>query len=141
MATDGEYTSRPRAYALIALDTLAYAAVVAAGTLVLSVVVGVVTGGGLVRAKLLLFLAGWVLLALATVRLWPRSPTEAATSGGVRRSVTAETTRIETVADVLPPVRWLEPPPRKFSPPIKLFVGSVLVLLVSFLLEVVFAVE
>lgn len=127
----------------MAADALAYAVVVAAGTVVLAVVLGVATGGGLVRAKVLSFLAGWLFLAVATVRLWPRSPVRADDASTGASPVVAdvdEPTHIEAIAEALPPLRWMHPPPRRLSPPTKLFVGAVFVLLASLLLEVVFTV-
>lgn len=145
MAADGTRSGRVRTYGRTAVDALAYAVVVAAVTILLALVAGVATGDGIVGAKVVLFLAGWLLLGVATLRLWPKSPKEVATeSGSARPSRTSSPsgdTRIEAVADSLPPLRWMEPAGRRLSPPAKLFVGSVLVLAASLVLEVVFGVE
>lgn len=131
-------------YLRMAIDALAYAVVVTAGSLVLALVLGIAIGGSVVLAKLLLFLAGWLMLAVATFRLWPRSPE----SGGApvtrphpARRGGLERTRVEGVADAVPPLRGMRPPPRQFSPASKLFLASLVVLFTSLLLEVVLAVE
>lgn len=148
MAADDRRSDRFRMYVLIALDALSYAVVVTTAVLVVAFAGGIATGGGFVRAKLLLFLLGWVLLGVATIRLWPRSPkkvaadvTEERTERTPSVSEEGESTRIEILAAAMPPLRWLESPPRQLSPAAKLFVGAVLVLVTSLVLEVVFAVE
>ncbi|RKD95373.1 DUF7555 family protein [Halopiger aswanensis] len=144
-------------------DALTYAfaltAIVGAGCFAL----GFATGGGAVRAKELLFVVGWLLLAYATVRLWPSSPAEVDSgsssrfgpgSGPDTRSATASrshggavgdrlpSTRFQTFVQSLPPVRWIQPPApeHRLTPPGKVLVGSLLILLLSFLLETVFGI-
>lgn len=144
MARDGAREGRAITYARTAIDALAYAAVVAGVTLVLALAIGIATGGGVVRAKILLFLAGWLFVGMATVRLWPKSPRKVALEGDggtARRTASPGSTRIESLADALPPLRWMRPPTRQLSPATKLFIGGVFVLVISFLLEAVFAVE
>jgi hypothetical protein len=142
--------ARVRTAALVVLDTVGYVAVVVAATACLAFVVGVATGGGFIRMKALLFVAGFGLMAYATARLWPTSPEDLDRSpvegvsvpeGG---SVPAprHQTRFESIARSLPPARWLDVPPSKhrLSPAGKLFWSSIGVLLVSFLMETVFGV-
>lgn len=144
MRTDGHGSNRLRTYALLAVDAIAYAVVVDVGSLVLALVGGIVTGGGLAGGNLFLFLAGWILIGFATVRLWPRSPKRAAedvAEGRLPREDRGrELTRIESLVATLPPLRWLASPPRRFSPPTKLFVAGLLVLVTSFGLEVLLGV-
>ena len=125
--------------ALVAVDALAYGVAAAALVVVAGLVVGVATGGGLVRAKRLLFLAGFLLMGYATVRLWPRSP-EDLDRGALPAD--HDQTRFQRAVSALPPLRWLRPPPphRRFTPPGKLFVGSLLVLAVSYAMEALFGV-
>lgn len=133
----------PRRYARIAADALAYALVVTVAAVVLAVVLGVTTGGGLVRANVVLFLIGWLLMAVAVFRLWPSTPEGGAdvTTGGKGWPVGATPeTRVEAIAATATPVRWMERPTPRLSPPVKLFVASLAVLATSFLLEAVFAV-
>ncbi|ELY51023.1 DUF7555 family protein [Natronococcus jeotgali] len=141
---DADSRDRLRRWGRIWADGLAYALAVAlfagAGSLVLSVA----TGGGLVRAKTLLFLAGWLLLAYGTVRLWPSSPDDVDADPRTRGEPTAggPPTRFQTVARALPPARWTAPPrpERRLSTAGKLLLGGLLVLLLSLLMEVVFGV-
>ncbi|WP_254840650.1 DUF7555 family protein [Natronomonas marina] len=142
--------TRVRTAALVCLDTGSYVAVVAAATTVLAFLFGIVTGGGFVRAKALLFVAGFGLMAYSTARLWPTSPED--TDGGRMQGVTAENgrsipaphqqTRFEEMARRLPPARWARLPPadRRLTPAGKLFWSSLAVLVVSYLMESVFGI-
>lgn len=130
----------------VVVDALAYALVVVAVVFVGSLVLTVLTGGTLVRVKVLLFLAGWILLGYATFRLWPRvsadSSTEPRPAGKESIPGSPEATRFRTLVQRIPPMRWIEPPPpgKRLSPRWKLFLGSLLVLLTSFLMETVFGI-
>lgn len=145
MSADGARQGRAWASLRTTVDALAYAGVVAAGTIVLALALGIAIGGSVVLGKVLLFIAGWAFVGLATVRLWPKSPRQVALEGESgppsQPARTGDTTRIEGVANDLPPLRWMQRPARRLSPPTKLFIAGLLVLLASFLLEVVFAVE
>jgi len=144
--------ARIRTVALVCLDAGAYVAVVAAVTTCLAFLVGVATGGGFLRMKALLFVAGFGIMAYSTARLWPTSPDELDRGGVQGQGVSVpnggsvpaprQRTRFESVARELPPLRWLElPPPERLpSPAGKLFWSSLGVLLVSFLMETVFGV-
>lgn len=144
-------------------DALTYAFALTAIVGVGCFALGFATGGGAVRAKELLFVAGWLLLAYATVRLWPSSPEEVDSGSGSSfepgsgpdgRSTTASrphgsavgermpSTRFQTFVQSLPPIRWVQPPApeHRLTPPGKVLVSSLLILLLSFLLETVFGV-
>lgn len=123
------------------IDALAYAIVVAAVATAAALIVGIATGGGAVRAKILLFVAGWALLSYATVRLWPTSieDVESSADGQLGESIPSahDETRFQSFVRTLPPARWIHPPTPedRISPPGKLLFGSVLMLLFSFLME------
>lgn len=125
------------AYAFVSALAVAVLAIVGAGILAAA------TGGGLVRMKVVLFVIGWLLMAYATVRLWPSSP-DALESDSTPTTETipevGSRSRFEAALYELPPVRWLPPPQPRFrtSDEAKLFLGSLLVFLSSFLLETVF---
>jgi len=141
MATDGLTAAVTRALAL--LDLLAYVASVAALSTLAAIVVGVATGGGLVRAKVLLFLFGVALMVYSTVRLWPSRPgdgREGSTADSVPTA--AGRTRFQRFVGALPPMRWIESPPphERVTAPGKLFWGSVATLLVSYLMEAAFGI-
>lgn len=131
-----------RTAALVGIDVVGYAVVVAATAVVAALVAAVVSGGGFVRTKALLFVAGFSLMAYATIRLWPTSPEDVDGGGAGSIPSSTERTRFQSLVWALPPLRWLPAPPpaRQVSPAGKLFVGSLLVLLASYLMEVAFGV-
>lgn len=139
----GSIGRRLRTAGLVVTDAATYVTVVATVTTLLALVVGVATGGGLVRAKALLFLGGFVMMAYATVRLWPSSPSDVEDEPGLvtetGRSIPGpdEVTRFQAVVRRLPPLRWLRPPPpaHRVTPAGKLFWSSLVVLVVSYLME------
>ena len=144
MRVDGSLGGRLRTKALVWIDALQYGVVLAAAVTAGAVLVGVASGGGLVRAKLLLFLAGFLLMGYATVRLWPSSPEDLESGRTGRRDPTGDSlpattdrTRFQALVQWLPPLRWLPSPPpaERMVPPGKLFLGSLLVLLTSYLME------
>lgn len=122
--------------ATTAVDALAYAVTVAAITTFVALGFTALTGGGLVRTKTVLFLAGWALITYATVRLWPSSPSDIETD----RRRTPGTGRLQRALESAPPVRWLDSgllAQRRLSQAGKLFLGGLAVLLVSLLMETV----
>ncbi|OLZ41671.1 hypothetical protein A6E15_12050 [Natrinema saccharevitans] len=137
---------RLRMFGRVGLDAITYAITVAALTGIGALIIGIATGGGIVRAKSLLFVAGWLLLAYATVRLWPTSPDDVGppSNRGVTGSIPAahDSTRFQSFVRTLPPLRWIQLPPseKRLTPPGKLLLGSLLVLLLSFLMETAFGV-
>lgn len=149
MASEERLSVRLRIAGLVCVDATVYVALVAAIVTSLAFVVGIATGGGFLRMKALLFVAGFGLMAYSTVRLWPSSPEdlERNTMSGVSPaggSIPAKPneTRFQRFVRRLPPLRWLRPPPpdHRVSPAGKLFWSSVVVLLVSYLMETVFGV-
>lgn len=146
MAPTDSPSDRLERIARIWIDALAYAIVVTAVATAAALLVGVATGGGAVRAKILLFVAGWVLLSYATFRLWPTSieDVESSADGQLGESIPSaqDETRFQSFVRTLPPARWIQPPTPKdrVSPPGKLLFGSVLMLLLSFLMETVLGV-
>lgn len=137
---------RLRTTALALVDAVGYATLVTVVAVVAALVVGIATGGGFVRAKALLFVVGFLLMGYATLLLWPSSPEDRASGTGSRGGEAipppADRTRLESLTRTLPPWRWLPSPPpgAEMSPGGKLFLGSLLVLLASYLMETVFGV-
>lgn len=146
MPSTDAFGDRLRVLGRVGLDAITYAITVAVLTGIGAVIVGVATGGGIVRAKYLLFVAGWILLAYATVRLWPTSPDDVGSPSnrGVTESIptTHDSTRFQSFVRALPPLRWIQLPPseKRLTPPGKLLLGGLLVLLLSFLMETAFGV-
>lgn len=147
MARDRSTGGRLRTLALVSVDALTYAVVLALATTVGAVALGLATGGGLLRAKYVLFFVGFLLLGYASVRLWPRSPADVerdATRGVAGDSIpeTADETRFQRLVQATPPLRWLDDPPpeRRVTPRGKLLLGSFAVLLASYLMEIFFGI-
>lgn len=150
---------RVRLNAIALTHAIVYAVLVAVVSTLGALVLGVASGGGLVAAKIILFLVGWLLMAYAVFRLWPSDASEyrtqdpseirkkkanAGSKGSTPDSIPAEETqtRFQTIVRQLPPVRWLPhpTPTHRFTTEAKLFIGSVFVLLTSFGMEVVLGV-
>ena len=118
-------------------DAIGYALVLTAVVTTAAVVLGIATGGGFVRGKFLTFLSGWVLVGYATVRLWPkRGEAEGESLSGTRR------TRFQRAVASVPPIRWVRAPPPtdRVRAPGKTFLGGVLTLLASVVMEVGFGI-
>lgn len=149
MSVNDSLRRRLHAATLVAADAAAYALVTAIVATVGAVVLGVGTGGGLVRAKAVLFLVGVVLMAYATVLLWPsrREAFRERDADGrprVGESVpeSESRTHYQAFVEAVPPSRWLRSPPpeRRLTPGGKLFLASVTVLAVSYAMEAVFGI-
>ncbi|ELY44390.1 DUF7555 family protein [Natronorubrum sulfidifaciens] len=147
MARTDSFENRLRVFARIWIDAVTYALAVTAAAGIGAVVIAIATGGGLVRAKYLLFVGGWLLLAYATVRLWPSSPdnVDPQPTTQYRDSLpeTGESTRFQQFVQTLPPVRWMQPPPpdRRLTISGKLLLSSLLILALSFLMETRFGIS
>lgn len=126
----------------VCLDAVAYALLVTLATTVGAVVLGVLTGGGLLRVKYLLFVVGLLQMGYATFRLWPTSPEDLESGDSIGPPGTDAESRFERLVRTVPPVGWVgtPPPARRLSQPSKLFLTSVVVLLVSYLMETAFGV-
>jgi hypothetical protein len=157
-----DYTPRERfrLNAIAVAHAVTYAVSVAVLTIVASFVVGVASGGGAVHAKIFLFVIGWLMMGYAVVRIWPSNSSKARTEslkgdgGALRNSGPSsdstpdsipedETeTRFQEAVYTLPPGRWLPRPAPSYRVGMegKIFLGSVLVLATSFVMEVVFGV-
>lgn len=133
---------RVRDRLLAVLDALTYAGLVTVVAIQVALVLGVATGGGLAGANVFLFVIGWAIMAYSTVRLWPTSVEDVEESPERPSLAKTNRTRFQRVARALPPNRWLPlPPPEVRIPlPAQLFLGSLLVLLTSYLLEATFGV-
>jgi hypothetical protein len=119
------------------IDAFAYALAVAGAVTLSALALGLATGGGFVRGKILAFVAGWLLVGYATVRLWPTSVDEL--DGP---SVSARGTRLEGFVRRLPPLRWirLPAPPERVRVAGKVFLAGVVTLAGSLLMETAFGV-
>lgn len=142
MSGSGTSESQPRLPVLVRiwLDAAAYAVGVGLTVLAVGLVLGIAFGGTLVLGKQLLFVAGWLLIAYATLRLWPSSPSDLEQRP---RTTQTERSRVQATIQRLPPVRWmrLPPPARRLRLGLKLFLAGFVVLVLSFLMEMPFGVR
>lgn len=118
-----------------------YAFVVAVALTCVALLFTLLTGGDLVRAKLFLFFGGWILLAIATAQLWPQGGSEDEPVDSYDEAVgtVAPDSRMQRIANAIPPARWVRrpPPPERVSMAGKQFLAAVATLAVSFLVEAV----
>ena len=135
-----EPSPRLPATARIWLDVAAYALAVALLALVLGVVLGIAFGGSLVLGKQLLFLGGWLLIAYATLRLWPTSPEDLEQEP---HKTQTERSRLQATVQRLPPVSWmrLPAPDNRIALAVKLFLAGIAVLGLSLMMEIGFGIE
>lgn len=130
---------RYREYALILFDVVSYAIALTVVFAFLAMTVGISTGGGFVRGKHLLFVFAWVVMAYATFKLWPRKSRAIGETRNQSRTG-EEIGWFHKRVQLVPPNRWIpEPhPARRVSIGAKLFMASLLMFGISFLLEVGF---
>jgi len=121
--------------ALVALDTAAYVLSVVVVMTVTSTLLAIVLGGDFVLVKTLLFVSGWLVIGYATARMWPSSPDDV----GPPTKTGRNPGRFQQYVDRISPLRWLRSelrPNERLTPPTKLFVSGVGVLVASFLMEI-----
>ncbi|HET7323099.1 MAG TPA: hypothetical protein VFJ06_02080 [Halococcus sp.] len=135
---DGEQQRRVR-YAKKALDALVYAVTWVAVLVAISALVSFLVGSGWVGVKYVLFFVGFFLFGISALQLrpkpaWKREDDE-------EPSERREETRFQAFVQRIPPLgRYGLPPDERLPPAAKLFVASVLALLVSFVMETGFGV-
>lgn len=134
------------------LDAAVYAVAVTVLLFLAGVVAGLVLGGGLVQAKFVLFVGGFLAMAYATFQLRPERPwrTERTEDGTLRVTRTDdrgdpigadEDTRFQAALQELPPLSWYSlPPDERFPAGGKLLLASVVALATSLLMEIVFGI-
>ncbi|GAB6879889.1 hypothetical protein JCM17823_21630 [Halorubrum gandharaense] len=138
MSTRRHLVDRIRVAALVCADAASYVLVVTTGVTLLAVSLSLAAGYGMVGAKTLLFLIGFVLLGYATLKLWPSSIDDVRDERSGRSLPAVERSRMSRIAARVPPARWLPAPDptRRLSPSGKLFWTAVAVLAVSLYMEV-----
>lgn len=131
-------------FAVKAVDAAAYAVVLTVVAFVVGALVSAAAGGGLPGAKWFMFFAGFAVFGYASLKLRPKAAWKEGDGGGlfsgsdepvgIERAVGAALDR------VLPP-RLRPTPEERPSSGTKLFLGSVCILLASFLMEVVLGIN
>ncbi|WP_247731538.1 DUF7555 family protein [Halovivax limisalsi] len=119
------------------IDAITYALVLGGLLTAGALLVALGAGGDLTTVKYLLFGAGWVLLAIATVRLWPSRGGDPEPSDDFDRSI-GSPGRVQRLADDAPPARWVRQPTphERLSSASKQFLAAIITLAISILLEV-----
>lgn len=138
----------------VVLDAVAYALTTTAIVFVGGFLVGVVFGGGVVTAKYVLFVVGILLFGYGALQMQPSKPikTEKSLDGTVevkRRDQDEDDdgrgedeTRLQAFVQRVPPVSWYPlAPAERLSGGTKVFLASLVMLALSFGLEVVFSVQ
>lgn len=127
------------------VDLFTYALVLTSVSLAISLFLGVATGGGAVRAKVFLFVIGWVMVGYATVLLWPsRPPIDGDDEEGAREKGSSlparDASRFQGIVRKTPPARWIQLPPPQHRIPLRsqLFFGGLCILATSYVMETVF---
>ena len=135
-----------------ALDAVVYGAAVAAVVFAAGTVLGLLTGGGLVTAKFVMFFVGLLLFGYSAFQMRPEPPWDTSRTDEGKVTVTKnrpqesvvgarEETRFQAAVQRVPPLAWYSlPPDERLSTAAKLFVASIAVLGWSFVLETVFGV-
>ena len=120
-----------------ALDAIVYAVVVTAIVSIISIVVSFVLGWGLVGVKFTLFVVGFGLFGVSTFKLRPTAPwKEENGNESSEISYSDDDSPLQRVIHrVLPLDQYELHPKDRLSDGAKLFLASVLMLVVSFLME------
>lgn len=122
------------------LDALVYAVALTAVVLIVSAVISFVLGSAWVGVKYLMFLVGIGMFGVATFKLRPTSPWKDAERLSANREGTSP---FQTVMANYAPIdlnRFAPKENDQVSDGVKLFLASVLILVVSFVMETVFGV-
>jgi hypothetical protein len=130
------YGERQYSQSLRVLETVVWVVAATAAIVGVAVVLGLAMQGDLTMAKVILFLVGFVLFGVSSFLLRPKPPKKDAED---RFSVEGyDETRFEKVVQQVPPLDK-EPIPidQRVNRNVKLFLTSLLVLAVSFLMEAV----
>jgi hypothetical protein len=125
-----------RRVALQVLDVLAYAVVLTSVVFTLGLAAGFAVGNGLVGAKWLLFVVGFLLLGYGTLRLRPTAKWKSES----RLDFGDEARGLQRAVSEALPARYRLPADERPSVGLKLFLGGIAVLATSFTMESVFGV-
>lgn len=127
--------------ALQALDALIYGGAVVALLVSVSAVVSFPVGWGWVGVKVALFFVGFLFFGVSALQLRPKPPWKREESDGDSESGKRKETHFQVLVQRIPPLgRYGLAPDERLSPATKLFVASVLVLAVSYVMEAGFGV-
>ena len=141
----GDSTGRvqPPLLALKLLDLVLYGLALAAVFVVLTAIVSFALGSGWGGSKYLLFVVGFLLFGIGSFGMRPRGAwKDGDDDDRLLASSDDEESRFGALVQAIPPLRWYElDPENRLSLATKLFVGGVLVLVTSYVMETVFNVR
>lgn len=136
--TNSGWTGRTTQHARQALDALVYAITLVAVLVIIAGAVSFPVGGGWVGVKFVLFFVGFFLFGLSTFQLRPKPPWKRDDESMTDQR---EETRFQAFVQRLPPLgRYGLAPNERLSSPTKLFITSILLLLISYILEAIFGI-
>jgi hypothetical protein len=123
------------------LDAAVYAVSITAVFAAISAIVSLPLGNVLTGVKWGLFITGWLTLAYATFQLRPTPSWRRVGEDAGDTKTKREETRFQAWVQRVPPLRRRSlPPEKRFPVALKLFIGGVVVLATSFLMEAAFGV-
>lgn len=134
--SDEERAQERDRYLRQALDALVYSIVVVVAVVVGSGIVSFPLGFGWVGVKYVLFFLGFFTFGISAFFLRPTPPWKDSDESGGRR----EESRFQAFVQRLPPDQYELPPDDRLPTAAKLFIASVLMLVVSFVMETSFGV-
>lgn len=122
------------------LDAFVYAVVVTATAVVGSIAISFALGGNWLGVKFILFIVGIGLFGIGTLKLRPAAAWSDSDKSQTQTNSSEETWLQARIQRVPPLDRYGLRPDERLSDGVKLFLVSVLILLVSFSLETVFGI-
>lgn len=125
------------------LDLCLYGLTVAVVLVCVSAVVSFALGAGWGGSKYLLFVVGFLLFGVGAIGMRPKGAWKDDGDDDESQRVSSDDeTRFQAFVQAIPPLRWYElDPDDRLSLAAKLFVGSLLVLGTSFVMETAFGVR
>ena len=139
----GTRRDQPPLLVLKLLDLCLYGLTVAVVLICAATVASFALGAGWGGSKYLLFVVGFLLFGLGAIGMRPKGAWKDDDDDDESRRVSSDDeTRFQAFVQALPPLRWYElDPDDRLSLAAKLFVGSLLVLGTSFVMETAFGVR
>ncbi|WP_255169681.1 DUF7555 family protein [Natrononativus amylolyticus] len=127
----------PNRWFVMGLDASVYTIAITLIGIGLAVVLSIPFGAHPEVVKAWLFVLAWLLIGYATVLLWPRTPKK---WGSKRTEKRIELDRrsgpnLQRRLNRLPPLKWYDDDSVRLPTGVKLYIASVWLLLVSFLME------
>lgn len=134
----GEPMGPSVAYLARIIDAVTYGAVVAVAWSLVCAVLGLLVFGSWSGVKLLLFIAGFLQIAIGVAQLWP---TDISDVERPHERTPDDVSGVQAVVNRVAPFEQLGlPPDERFEPGVRQFVAGLLLLGVSYSMEAVFGI-